>query len=79
MKKGRKLKQTKLRQNKSSKRFNFLLSVFLSSSCNRTSWSLTVGIRMTSARDHKLSIFVTTARERSSHYCYRVSFPKVNK
>ena len=25
------------------------------------------------------SFVVTTARERSSHYCYRVSFPKVSK
>ena len=24
-------------------------------------------------------LFVTTALERSSHYCYRVSFPKVSK
>ena len=27
----------------------------------------------------KFDIIVTTARERSSHYCYRVSFPKVSK
>lgn len=62
--KERKKKQKKKQSKRSSRlchgKFEFTswhISFFLSSSCNRRSWSLTVRIRMTLARDDKLSIF----------------------